>query len=115
MRFCSKCGAGLGQQYRAKADVKHAQFGLLFRVLGWIGALVVLALIGPPIYHVAAAAYLKHQIETTEVRVNSECGGPIQDNMGGYMKDQINDCVAKSTSLRAAKQAYADFTKNDRK
>ena len=111
---CSKCGIAFVHQRYARDDAKRSRSGLIIRTIGWIAALIVLAVVGPPVYHTAGAAYLKHRLNTAADRAMKDCGGPASDTMGANQKDQIDACILQNADLKSAQSDYDSFTKSDK-
>ena len=96
---------------RAKLDTQRSRNGLIIRIATWVVIIVVLGIVGPPIYRAGYGAYMQFHLKSVRENVMKGCGGPITDSTAPYLKDQITKCVTTSNDLQKAESDYADFTK----
>jgi len=113
-RLCTKCGIALGPQLRAIQDVKKGQSAGAIRIVMWVVGLVILVVVGPPLYHAGGVALLNFQLRTATERDMKDCGGPITDSMQQGQKDTINKCLAENSELIKIKANLDNFTKGDK-
>lgn len=112
---CVHCYVSIGHQIRAGQDARRGQVAGVTRIVTWVAALVVLAIVAVPIYRVAGTAYFKYHLKTTTEAADKACNGPITDSTPDGQRQQIQQCLDTDEQLQKALADYANFTKGAKK